>query len=72
MYVDNDCVNEKILGYLHNTSKDTLLISNNKVNSNVITKRRILSQCSKIFDSLLVHGVHRERGPPPSIYLKHI
>ena len=52
VYVDHKCENEKMLGYLYNCNNDTLLISGCKIDSNILTKRNILSQCSKIFDPL--------------------
>ena len=43
---------EKVLGYKYNPKRDTLQISNMEVNQNVKTKRGVLSQTARVFDSL--------------------
>ena len=50
--VEHTCEEEKVLGYRYNINRDTLKIAPCKIDSSANTKRKILSQTSKIFDPL--------------------
>ncbi len=43
---------EKVLGYKYNTEEDTLKIASIKMNENLNTKRKVLSQITKVYDPL--------------------
>ena len=53
-YVDHNCEEEKVLGYMYNTTNDCLIISENKVNANVNNKRKLLSEISKLYNPLSI------------------
>ncbi len=50
--VEHTCKEEKVLGYRYNFSEDTLSIAPCKVDSLANTKRKVLSQTSKLFDPI--------------------
>ena len=50
--VEHQCSEDKVLGYRYNVSKDTLSLAPCKIDATADTKRKILSQTSKIFDPL--------------------
>ena len=53
-YVEHDCTYEKVLGYMYSPTKDILKLAKSNIDLmlNLITKRIILSQNSKVFDPL--------------------
>ena len=53
-YVEHGCTEKKVLGYKYNTETDTMQLADVKINCNVDTKQKVLSQMSKIFDPLSV------------------
>ena len=50
--VEHTCEEEKVLGYRYNVSQDSLSIAPCKIDMDLNTKRKVLSQTSKIFDPL--------------------
>ena len=50
--VEHSCEEEKVLGYKYNIKNDTLKVASCKIESTADTKRKVLSQTSKIFDPL--------------------
>ena len=51
-YVDHGCDLEKVLGYRFSTERDSIQLSPSRFDQNVITKRSILSNISKVFDPM--------------------
>ena len=50
--VEHDCEEDKVLGYRYNINKDTLSLAPCSVEETADTKRKVLSQISKVFDPL--------------------
>ena len=50
--VEHTCEEEKVLGYRYNFKEDTLSIAPCKIDSLANTKRKVLSQTSKLFDPI--------------------
>ena len=50
--VEHTCDDEKVLGYRFNVNNDTLKLAHCNLDSEANTKRKILSQTSKLFDPL--------------------
>ena len=50
--VEHKCEEDKVLGYRYNVNKDTLSFAPCKIDSEANTKRKVLSQTSKLFDPL--------------------
>ncbi|XP_068232042.1 uncharacterized protein [Palaemon carinicauda] len=50
--VEHNCIEEKVLGYRYNVNSDTLSLAPCSVEAAADTKRKVLSQISKIFDPL--------------------
>ncbi|XP_068238445.1 uncharacterized protein [Palaemon carinicauda] len=50
--VEHNCIEEKVLGYRYNVNSDTLSLAPCTVESAADTKRKVLSQISKVFDPL--------------------
>ena len=53
-FVEHGCTHEKVLGYMYDPLNDTLKLAKSKINlmANLVTKRIILSENSKVFDPL--------------------
>ena len=50
--VEHTCEEDKVLGYRYNVTQDSLSIAPCKIDSAANTKRKVLSQTSKLFDPL--------------------
>ena len=50
--VEHKCTEEKVLGYRYNVNSDTLSLAPCSVEAAADTKRKVLSQISKVFDTL--------------------
>ncbi|XP_068229548.1 uncharacterized protein [Palaemon carinicauda] len=50
--VEHNCIEEKVLGYRYNVNSDTLSLAPYNVEAAADTKRKVLSQISKVFDPL--------------------
>ena len=50
--VEHQCEEDKVLGYRYNVNDDSLSLAPSKINSEADTKRKVLSQISKVFDPL--------------------
>ena len=50
--VEHECTEEKVLGYRYNVNSDTLSLAPCSVEAAADTKRKVLSQISKVFDPL--------------------
>ena len=50
--VEHTCEEERVLGYKYNVNKDSLSIAPCKIDLEINTKRKVLSQTSKLFDPL--------------------
>ena len=50
--VEHKCKEDKVLGYRYNVDKDSLSLASCNIDSGANTKRKILSQTSKVFDPL--------------------
>ena len=50
--VEHSCEEEKVLGYRYNVNADTLSLAHCKIDQEANTKRKVLSQTSKLFDPL--------------------
>ena len=48
--VEHKCKEDKVLGYRYNVDKDSLSLASCNIDSGANTKRKILSQTSKVFD----------------------
>ena len=51
-YVQHGCIEEKVLGYKYNPSLDTMHVSNISVDPKANSKRKVLTEFSKLFDPL--------------------
>lgn len=49
---DHGLSEEKVLGYMYNSTEDTMKVANFKLEAKADTKRKVLAQTSKIFDPL--------------------
>ena len=50
--VEHTCEEDKILGYRYNVNNDSSSVPSRKTDSEADTRRKVLSQNSKIFDPL--------------------
>ena len=50
--VEHKCEDDKVLGYRYNVNKDTLSLAPCNIDPGANTKRKVLSQTSKVFDPL--------------------
>ena len=50
--IEHQCEEDKVLGYRYNVNDDSLSLAPSKINSEADTKRKVLSQISKVFDPL--------------------
>ena len=50
--VEYKCIEEKVLGYRYNANSDTVSLAPCSVEAAADTKRKVLSQISKVFDPL--------------------
>ena len=51
-FVEHGAKTEKVLGYIYSPKKDSISINVDKINPQVVTKREVLSETSKVFDPL--------------------